>query len=221
MTLAELIAAFRLAADDRVTPYLWSDAEVAGYFADAESEACIRARLLWDETTVGVAVIGLAATAWVRLHPAILEVSWVRLASQPDRPLQQRPHAVLDRTCPGWESTTGDPLAYYVAGGRLRLYPAPTRPNDTLYLGVYRTPLLALSANALGASPEIAEPHHLRLLDWALHRAYAKRDEDAFDPGRSERHRQLFDAAFGPRSAGSALRQQLEQKRHVVTAICF
>ena len=70
MTLAELIAAFRLESDDRVTPYLWSDAEIAGYLAEAENEACIRARLLFDETTIGVASLAVVRAVTEAADPA-------------------------------------------------------------------------------------------------------------------------------------------------------
>lgn len=221
MTLSELIAAFRVTADDGIEPYLWSDIEVADYLADAESEACIRARLIADETTPTVAVIGITTSAWIDLHPAVLDVTRARLASMPDRPLAQCPPDEMDRQWPGWETRTGTPTRYHVLGGRLRLIPQPTAASDTLYLRLYRAPLARLSASDLAAEPEIAEPHHARLLDWALHRAYSKRDEDTRDPNRAEMYRQLFVESFGPRPSGSAMRKQLQKRRPVVQPINF
>lgn len=85
MTLSDLIAAFRTEAADQAEPPLWSDAEIAGYLADAESEACIRARLLFDESSPAVAVIGIDTAAWVALDPSIIDVTRAHLASSPGR----------------------------------------------------------------------------------------------------------------------------------------
>lgn len=220
MILSDLIAAFRTESYDQVLPYLWSDAEVAGYLADAEAEACVRARLLYDETTVGVSEILINDDAWVPLHPSILTVDRARLASD-TAPLTHCPPDDLDVGWPGWDTQTGAPALYYVLGGKLRLVPQPTTDEDTLYLSVYRLPLVPLTAEDLGAEPEIPEPHHPRLVDWALSRAYSKHDPDAFDAARSELHRQRFEANFGPRPSGSAIRQQAERRRHVVRPIAF
>jgi len=221
MTLSELIAAFRVTAYDQTTPYIWSDSDIAGYLADAESEACVRARLIADETTPAVAVIGIATSAWINLHPSILDVTRATLASSPDRLLAQCPPDELDRQWPGWETQTGTPTRYYVLGGRLRLIPQPTAASDTLRLSAFRTPLAPLSASDLDAEPEIPEPHHARLLDWALHRAYSKRDEEAFDPDRAEIHRRMFVENFGPRPSGSAMRKQLQKRWPIVQPIDF
>ena len=39
MTLGELIAAFRVQANDKVEPYFWSDEEVTSYLNHAQKEA--------------------------------------------------------------------------------------------------------------------------------------------------------------------------------------
>jgi hypothetical protein len=221
MTLSDLIAAFRTEAADQAEPPLWSDAEIAGYLADAESEACIRARLLFDESSPAVAVIGIDTAAWVALDPSIIDVTRAHLASSPGRLLAQCPPEVLDRQWWGWETQTGPPTGYYVIGNRLRLIPQPTQASDTLYLSVYRTPLVPLTADDLDASPEIQDPHHLRLLDWALYRAYSKRDIDTADMTRANGYRLSFVEHFGPRPSASAIRKQAEKRAPVVRPIHF
>lgn len=221
MTLANLIAAFRVTAYDQIEPYIWSDADIAGHLADAENEACIRARLIADETTADVAVVPIGTAAWIDLSPTLIDVTRARLASNPDTPLAQCPPDALDALDPGWETNTGTPTRYYVLGGRLRLIPQPVAASDTLYLRVYRIPLSPLSESDLDAEPEIPEPHHVRLLDWALHRAYMKRDEEVFDSNRSALHRQLFEENFGPRPSASAIRQQAAKRWPLVKPIAF
>lgn len=220
MTLAELIAAFRLESDDRVTPYLWSDAEIAGYLAEAENEACIRARLLFDETTIGVASLAVVSgQSWLTLHPSILRVLRARLAAG-SCPLALTSPDELDRMSSDWENQTGTPRMFYVAGSKLRLIPQPDA-TDTLYLNVFRAPLVRLDSGYLTGEPEIAEPHHAGLLRWALYRGYSKRDEDAFDPGRAQIALQQFEREFGPRPSARAIRQHLDGRPHSVRAIGF
>ena len=50
MTLLEL-PQFRSDAKDTVATYLFGDLEVIGWLGEAEEEACIRARLLFDDAT--------------------------------------------------------------------------------------------------------------------------------------------------------------------------
>lgn len=220
MTLTELLAEFRTAVDDLVAPYLWSDVDVSGYLADAESEACIRARLIVDETTADVAVVLIGTDAWVDLAPSVIEVSRAWLASNPDNPLRQCPPDELDRIHPGWESQTGTPTQYYVCGRRLRLIPQPTAASgDTLHLRLFRTPLVPLSTSSI--HPEIPEQHHRRLLDWAFHMAFSRRDVDQFDPRRADLHRQIFENWFGPRPSGSAIRKQMEKRWPIAKPIRF
>ena len=47
MNLEQLIAQFRIDADDLVQPYLWPDDWVAPWLTEAVSEAAVRGRLLY------------------------------------------------------------------------------------------------------------------------------------------------------------------------------
>ena len=73
MTLAELIAALRTDADDLVAnPYLWSDAELTRWANEAEQEAALRAKLLFDASTTAVCQIAvLAGTTSYALHAKV------------------------------------------------------------------------------------------------------------------------------------------------------
>jgi len=80
MTLAELIAAFRTDADDLVAnPYLWSDAELTRWANEAEQEAALRAKLLFDASTMAVCQIAvLAGTTSYALHAKVHDVEHAR-----------------------------------------------------------------------------------------------------------------------------------------------
>lgn len=220
MTLDELIVAFRSESFDREEPYLWSDEEIASYLADAEREACLRARLIYDEASANVAVLAIeSGQSWTALHPAILRVTRARLESGLCL-LGQTDPGELDRIFHGWDAETGTPRWYFIAGSRLRLIPSPTA-TDTLYLSVYRTPISELTTDDPYAEPEIPASHHVGLLRWALYRAYSKRDAEALDPSRAAIYLNQFELEFGPRPSARASRSHLESRPHVVRAIGF
>lgn len=220
MTLTELIGAFRTAADDTVmNSPLWPDSDVTGYLADAENEACLRARLLIDDSTPDIAVLSLTPGAWVTLSPLVIAVVQAKLGSQ-DVPLHPRDPEQLNRFWPGWDDSSGLPRQFYIDGERLRLIPA-LAVADTLFLRVQRLPLIPLTDKGDADSPEIPDRHQAGLLNWALYRAYSRRDVDTFEPNRAEFHRQLFENEFGPRPSARALRHHRENRSHVTRAIGF
>lgn len=220
MTVEDLLATFRVLADDQAAPYLWDDAAIAGWLTEAETEACIRAGLLVDEETEEVAVLAVEAdTAWLELSPLVLEVTRAVLASTAAR-LRGEDPAILDRLNPGWETATGTPEGYYLDGARLRLIPTPTA-DDTLRLRVRRLPLAPLTTDDTDAEPEIPPEHHRGLLDWALFRAYSHRDPDSVEPALAARCLQDFEARFGLRPSAYARRQRRERRMHTVVALAF
>lgn len=214
MTLSDLIAAFRTEADDATVPYLWSDTEVASYFADAENEACIRAGLLVDESTPSVARLAInSSTEWLTLSPLVLQVAQAWLAG--DSALTRVSLEQMERY-PSWGDQRSRPCCYAVSGDKLRLYPLPT-DLGVLVLRVSRLPLNPLSALNLQAEPEIPDSEHMRLLDWALFRAFSKRDADAFDARRVLDYGGRFEGYFGPRPSAHARRQYREARAHQVS----
>lgn len=220
MTIEDLLATFRVLADDQAAPYLWDDAVIAGWLTEAETEACLRAGLLVDEETDDVAIMAVEADeGWITLSPLVLDVTRATLAAT-DAPLTQEDPAILDRLNPGWETATGTPDGYYLDGSRLRLVPIPMA-DDTLRLRIRRLPLVPLTVDDLDAEPEIAPEHHRGLLDWALFRAYSHRDPDRVEPALAERCLQDFEARFGLRPSAYARRQQRERRRHVVAYCAF
>lgn len=220
MTLDELIVAFRSESFDGEEPYLWSDEEIASYLSDAEREACLRARLIYDESSADVAILAVnSEQSWIELHPVVLRV--VRAILESGRcPLAQTDPSELDRMFHGWEAEIGTPRRYFVAGSRLRLIPSPAAA-DTLHLSVYRMPIASLTTDDPYAEPEIPASHHVGLLRWALYRAYSKRDAEAFDPSRAAIYLNQFEREFGPRPSARASRSHLESRPHFVRAIGF
>lgn len=216
MTLFDLIAAFRTEADDQVSPPLWSDAEIVGYLNDAENEACIRAGLLVDEQALRAA----PGKNKIALDSGVLDVLRVW------RPIiigLRSTEEDLDRgAIEGLEQRHlgGVPRAYAVFGGALYLYPVPS-VVESFKIRVSRIPLEPLSLSQLNNEPEIPLADHPRLLDWALHRAFSKRDADSFDGNRAMNYADRFEKHFGPRPSSHARRQYRDAADHRVKFHAF
>ena len=61
MTPSDLLSDFREVVDDQVLPYLYTDTTAFRWMAEAEREAAVRARLIYDETTVATCRIAIVA----------------------------------------------------------------------------------------------------------------------------------------------------------------
>ena len=80
MTLEDLIRRFRVLANDNAQPYFWADVDVTDWLDDAHAQACIRGRLLRDDTTASVCTIALTpGKATYKLHPKLYEIISIRL----------------------------------------------------------------------------------------------------------------------------------------------
>lgn len=213
MTLADLIAAFRLRADDVATPYLWSDDEVTLYLNEAVNEAAERARLIRDASTPAVTQISITTgDVDYALHASILAIDRAQLASQP-RSLIRQTVEEMEQRFPDWRGMVGTPHFFVEDSGRIRI--APQSPQaDTLNLTVYRLPLAPMLTET--DSPEIHAKFHYRLIDWALRCAYLKQDAETLDKQKAADYQALFDLSFGKRPDANVQRKQREHRHSVV-----
>ena len=219
MTLLDLIAAFRVDADDLKTPRNWADKDVARYLAEAEAEAAMRKRLLPDTLTPAVTEIEVTpGTSRYALHPSVFEVTaaWLYNAAETQRTrLTPMDAATLSYTCPFWRSDRAMPERIVVEDGYILL---PNQIIDPwlIRLEVMRTPLVPLTMEQPDARPEIAEVHHRFLVHWALHRAYQKPDSETLNPGKSAQALADFEAYFGYRlTANQGMRNQADRPHRV------
>ncbi len=200
MNLEQLTQQFRVDAGDLTEPYLWESEWIAGWFAEAVTEAAIRGRLLMEADNPLVCQIAVAIGQTVYpLHAALYELVNIRFkptgATRSDE-LHLSTREELDRLRPGWRDDTGRVEFAIQDDTRIRLVHAP-ETTGTLYLEGYRIPLKAMVSDT--DKPEINGAHHQHLVHWALHRAFSRPDAETIDPSRAAQAEARFTAYFGPR----------------------
>ncbi len=202
MTFAEIERVARREIDDEVgsgSDQYVESWQMLAYANEAETEACIRARLLVDSTTPEICSVPIVTgTGLYRHDPRIALILRGRLAGALN-PLGKVSHTVMDMRCPGWEDQAGEVEAF-VTGmdkGTLRLFRTPAT-DSTLNLTVVRTPLCPMAGD--GDSPEIPEHLHRSLVLWIKHKAYNNQDAELFDKNRADMHLAQFEQKFGRRS---------------------
>lgn len=205
-TLEELIGHARLRLDDVAEPYLWSDEELTQYINEAEREACVRAKFIQDKTTLAVCKLSLLDNKeWYDLRPEVIEVYAAFYNGKRLHQMNEQDLSDLTRT--------GVPTHYIVAGQQIRVYPLNTEAA-VLTINVYRLPLEDMADDS--DEPEIPVEHHYRLIDWAARCAYLKRDSDAYDEKRADKHESLFTLAFGVRPDANVRRKRNDKRRDSV-----
>lgn len=233
MNLRELIAAYRHRAADETKPYANDDPVVTAWLNEAVDEAAIRAKLIFDTTSPFCTITIVVDKAVYELAPCVTEIA-AAWTDQYRTTLDGTDQSALDRAgqaypLPGrygrrhgwerceywsqWRLQKGHPRYYIQDGQRLQLVPIPTAV-DTLHLEVYRTVRDAERMKRPDDRPVIATVHHSGLVDWALYRAYLKRDEDQEDPKLAENHLALFEQRYGLRPDANVMRKRNERRSH-------
>lgn len=200
MNLEQLIAQFRIDADDVVpNPYLWADEWIAAWLTEAQAEAAIRKRLLYEASNPAVCQIAVAANAATHdLHKSLFELVHLRFqaaGAATSSVVTIKSREELDRIRPGWRDETGTPRHAIQDDTRITLVPRPELAG-TLHVEGYRVPLKALENDT--DKPELNEAHHRHLVHWALHRAFSKPDSETIDPTRAATAEAAFTRYFGP-----------------------
>ena len=200
MNLEQLTAQFRVDADDLTEPYFWNAEWIATWLTEAQAEAAIRKRLLYEASNPAVCQIAVAAnTATHDLHKSLFELVHLRFqatGATTSSVVTIKAREELDRIRPGWRDETGTPRHAIQDDTRITLVPRPELAG-TLHIEGYRVPLKALENDT--DKPEIHEAHHRHLVHWALHRAFTKPDSETIDPQRAATAEAAFTHYFGPR----------------------
>ena len=199
MTLEQLIQQFRVDADDLTEPHFWDAEWIATWLTEAQAEAAIRKRLLYEASNPAVCQIAVAANAATHdLHKSLFELVHLRFqatGAATSSVLSIKAREELDRIRPGWRDETGTPRHAIQDDTRITLVPRP-EVAGTLHIEGYRVHLKALENDT--DKPEIHEAHHRHLVHWALHRAFTKPDSETIDPTRAATAEAAFTRYFGP-----------------------
>jgi len=199
MTLEQLIAQFRIDAQDRAEPYFWPDVVVTDWLNEAQAEAAIRARLIHESANTDVCQIAVVAGMSVYpLHAALYELTYQAFIGEDGKryPLRQVSIEWLDDNVPRWRNGEGPGIPRWLVqtDNSLRVAPTPKLAGSIVLEG-YRLPLAELSAST--DVPEINAAHHRHLVDWALHRAFSIPDSESFDAQRAGQAEAAFSVYFG------------------------
>lgn len=203
MKLQELILQFRRETDDLKDPVSWESGEIVAYLNEAEQEACMRARLLYDDYTTAVTDTAVSAgkNRYVR-DPRLFEITaaWLHDAADTRRsPLKVLTRDLLDKTRYNWRIERGIPEFLVVDDTALTLSHV-FHEDYVLRLEGWRLPMEDLALDKPLASPEIAAQHHRFLVHWAKYRAYQKPDTETLNPGAAQASLDAFEGYFGYRT---------------------
>lgn len=206
MTLADLIRRFRVLAKDVAQPYRADDQDVIDWLNDAQTQACVRGRLLVAEGDPALCHIPLTVgQSAYPLHRAIYELIDLRIKT-PDGQSHKvvlKSREWLDSEYPGWREHKNCVRIAIQTDTGLRLV-GQVEDGELLELEAYRLPLVPMAAPAdpvdpaaVWPAPEIHEAHHEHLIQWALHKAFSVPDSELFDPERSALSERAFTNYFG------------------------
>ena len=221
MTLEDLIRRFRALARDTIEPYRWSDENVTDWLNDAQEQACVRGRLIADDSTPEVCRIELEpGKRGYKLHKAVHEIISLRHVSAIEV-VSWRVHLVsrewLDAEMPRWRDEEPSRAAYAIQDDTSIRIVGSIDVGDALHLDCYRLPLSKLENDM--DEPEIASAHHEYLIHWALHKAYSVPDSEGFDANRSSQSEREFSAYFGPRPSSNLRRNSRHDVQHYIRGV--
>ena len=215
MTLGELIAKFRIDADDAALPPKWDDATLFDWFTEAEAEAAIRGRLLHESASKSVCEISVksGASSYL-LHESLYEIDYLAILSTGSTsrlPVKLVSREYMDQIRPAWREESGIVDFAIQDDTRIRLSRTPGT-DGTLFVEGYRVPLNPLSS--AGDEPEIHKSHQAQLVQWVLFRAFSVPDAEKIDPSRAALANQVFTDYFGMRPDSNLRRSSTEDTQH-------
>lgn len=209
-----LIAGFRHASGDKAEPFFWPDERVLELLSEAQIQACVRGRLLHEDTRPEVCRITLAAgQASYPLHPKLYEITHlqIRPAVGSPRKLDLQTVEWLNAECPDWRNDP-NPARFAIQRDTSLRIVGTFELGDVIELEAYRLPMKDLASES--DKPEIHEAHHEHLIDWALHKAFSEPDAETIDPQRAKAAEQEFTRYFGPMPDSDMRRATRQDTQH-------
>ena len=205
MTLAELITTYRKEVGDNAKPYFLSDEELTTLINDAEEEACIRSRLIFERADAGMCEIDVAVgDAVYETDPRVTEITRATASDGTE-------YAIIDMRAGHKFPVCGDTPALIQYDTTVEIVPVPTE-DDTISIECYRTP--ARKMDDVDDEPEISHLHHKYLLDWVKHRVYAMQDADIYNAKTALQYEARFERHFGKHPGAKIRKPQNANRPH-------
>jgi len=198
MTHAALLAHVRQVLDDESKPYLWSDAELIGYYNDVMAEIAQQTDSFIDPATTAVVDIAISAAAVTAgtmeyaLSSLILEIHSAKIEDETVFLTKTTAQRMNDRI-PAWRDATAATPQYYLLDyltGYITLYPPPVAAG-TINLTVTKLPAVITTA-ALTGSPELNSIYHQKLRHGIAKYAFLKSGEETYNEKKAAIHTILF-----------------------------
>lgn len=198
MTLSELINMYRKEAGDTANPPFMNDDELISLINDAEEEASIRAKLIFERSDEAICEIDLSAGESVyKIDSRVTEITRAYVGEED--------YFILDMRAGNKVPVYGDVIALIQHDTTIEIVPTPT-VDATLRLECYRLP--ANKMEDADDEPEIGRVHHKYLLDWVKHRVYSMQDADMYDSNKSLQFESRFERHFGKHPGAKKRRPQ-------------
>jgi len=211
MTVAELIAAYRQRLHDDTPPYFADDAHVITRLNAAQTQAALRAKLLWHTAVISVP----AGQPSVVLPDRLFELDSVHagLNGQLMRPVRLTGWDEVQRRGLAPRREPGRPrLAVHDPGrNELAIYPAPAN-GCVVEVSGYRLPLVPMTA--LTDSPEIPDYQQADLVEWVAYSVLSSQDSQLYDLQAAELALARFTAAFGPQRSAALMHRHARRQRY-------
>lgn len=202
MNSTGLYDAFRSDVVDEVGPFLWTEDDVYRYMGDAYGMFVRLTGGVPDFTSDATAVQIVSGEPVADIHHSIMRIMSATRRSD------SKPIDIINPTDVGKMrasdygqtksivmDTRSGPVRYMVIGmerDKVRWVQVPEY-DDVADLQIYRMPLVPIT-DADQELVDVAEEHHIHLLDWMKHLAYKKQDADTFDAQASAKGRADFEA---------------------------
>ena len=214
MTLQGLIDYFRKQVSDEAAPFLWDDAEALLFAIDAQDMfvrkiggiSCNTVAAASDPSNLQLHDLVLTAnTPYSAFSPYILRIRSGKLLTAKLGVKFISESEIPASTAQSNDYSNGSPRTPYylddtdtgtvsqaiigIVDKQVRWYKVPNAA-DSCRLHVYRLPYPRIIDQ--DSALEIEEQHHIHLVKWMKHMAYAKEDAETYDKDLSERNEKAF-----------------------------
>lgn len=217
MNVAQLRTLARTLAEDTVPDgdgeYQLSDAVFLIHLNEAQEEACIRKKLIFDKSSAFCSIVVSSGTETYSYDDSIVAIKHASItdASGTITKLNITDRLELDRLSSDWREQTETPENMIVDDTTVELSPIPDA-SYTLNLECYTLPQTELVNDS--DEPEIHRVHHKSLVFWVLHRFYDTPDADTFNANKAAIYEAKFERVFGKRPSATWLRDQYSNMPH-------